>query len=86
VHAGIRVEAVTVSAVLGSFERDSVFAPVRGHYEPGVFDVLAPEPRETELAGVVRALAAGRQPVHPALGGPGWWRRCVAPTSGRASA
>jgi dTDP-4-dehydrorhamnose reductase len=43
-------------------------------YEPGLFDVRGPTPRPTALAQVVRDLAAGRRPEHPALAGRGWWQ------------
>jgi len=45
------------------------------HYEPGVFDLRAPAPRPTALARLLRRLARGEQPSHPALDSPGWWRR-----------
>ncbi|AUX46254.1 dTDP-4-dehydrorhamnose reductase [Sorangium cellulosum] len=73
--AGAEVLAVTVWALLGSFDWDSLVVQRRGHYEPGVFDVRGPAPRPTALAGLVRALARGERFDHPALAPPGWWRR-----------
>ncbi|HUQ04114.1 MAG TPA: hypothetical protein VM261_16560 [Kofleriaceae bacterium] len=72
---GADVRAVTVWALLGAYDWDSLLTQVRGRYEPGVFDVRGPERRATALAGVVRALAAGGRPSHPALAGTGWWQR-----------
>jgi len=72
---GADVRAVTVWALLGSFDWNCLVRECRGYYEPGPFDVRAPEPRPTALAGLVRELAAGRAPSHPVLEGEGWWRR-----------
>ena len=72
---GADVRAVTVWALLGSFDWDRLLTDPRGRYEPGVFDVRSATPRPTALAGVVRALAAGCAPEHPVLDGPGWWHR-----------
>ncbi len=75
--AGAAVRAVTVWALLGSLDWDSLLTECRGHYEPGVFDVRSAPPRPTAPAGLVRSLAAGRMPAHPVLDSPGWWRRPV---------
>lgn len=74
-EAGVDVRAVTVWAVLGSHDWDSLLTRRSGHYEPGAFDVRTAEPRPTALAGLASDLASGREPDHPALDGPGWWRR-----------
>jgi dTDP-4-dehydrorhamnose reductase len=72
---GAPIEAVTAWALLGSYDWDSLVTLDRGHYEPGVFDLRAPEPRPTALAKLMRELASGKQPDHPLLEAPGWWRR-----------
>lgn len=72
---GADVRAVTAWAAFGACDWDSLVTRDAGSYEPGVFDVRADPPAETPLAGLVRDLAAGRRPTHPALAGPGWWRR-----------
>ena len=72
---GADVRAVTVWSLLGAFDWDSLVTRRAGRYEPGVFDLRSPRPRPTALAGLMRDLAAGRPPGHPALDGPGWWRR-----------
>jgi dTDP-4-dehydrorhamnose reductase len=72
---GVDLRAVTVWALLGSFDWNCLVRECRGYYEPGPFDVRAPEPRPTALAGLVRELASGRTPSHPVLEGEGWWRR-----------
>ena len=73
--AGADVRAVTVWSLLGAFDWDSLLTHERGSYEPGVFDLRAPAPRPTALAGIVRELTAGREPAHPVLAAPGWWQR-----------
>ncbi len=72
---GADVRAVTAWALLGSYDWDTLLTRADGHYEPGVFDLRSPLPRPTALAPMVAALAAGREHLHPVLGGPGWWQR-----------
>jgi dTDP-4-dehydrorhamnose reductase len=72
---GAEIVAVTVWALLGSFDWNGLVCEARGYYEPGPFDVRAPTPRPTALATLVRSLAAGQVPDHPALHSEGWWRR-----------
>jgi dTDP-4-dehydrorhamnose reductase len=72
---GADVRAVCAWALLGSFNWDSLVTCDAGHYEPGAFDVRARAPRRTAVAFTVASLAAGHEPSHPALAGPGWWRR-----------
>ena len=72
---GADVRAITVWALLGSYDWDSLVTRPAGRYEPGVFDVRGPSPRPTALSHVVRELCAGRVPDHPVLASPGWWRR-----------
>lgn len=74
-QAGADVQAVTVWSLLGAYDWNSLLVRNDDFYEPGVFDVRGPEPRPTALAWLVRELAAGREPVHPVLDTPGWWRR-----------
>jgi dTDP-4-dehydrorhamnose reductase len=69
------VRAVTVWALLGSYDWNSLCVRDAGFYEPGVFDLRAPTPRPTAVAQVIRQLAAEQQPDHPVLDMPGWWRR-----------
>lgn len=72
---GVDLRAVTVWALLGSFDWNTLVTAERGYYEPGPFDVRSPEPRATALAAMMRELAAGQPLSHPVLGGHGWWRR-----------
>jgi dTDP-4-dehydrorhamnose reductase len=57
-HRGADVRAVTVWALLGLYDWDSLVTREQGHYEAGVFDVRAAEPRPTALAELVRSFTA----------------------------
>jgi dTDP-4-dehydrorhamnose reductase len=80
---GVDVRALTVWALLGSFDWCSLVTRNDGVYEPGAFDLRGPAPRPTALAHMVRACSRGKPYDHPALEGTGWWRRSSARTSGR---
>ncbi|HEU4883457.1 MAG TPA: SDR family oxidoreductase [Longimicrobium sp.] len=72
---GVDVRAVTVWALLGSFDWDSLLTRQTGRYEAGAFDLRAPAPRPTALAAMARRLATGVGEPHPVLDTPGWWHR-----------
>ena len=72
---GADVQAVTVWALLGSYDWDSLLTKFQGHYEPGVFDTRGGTPRPTALATLVRQLATGQMPDHPVMAEQGWWRK-----------
>jgi dTDP-4-dehydrorhamnose reductase len=71
---GADIRAVTAWAVLGTRDWNSLVTRIEGHYEPGLFDIRAPSPRPTALAGLAHSLATTGEAKHPALGAPGWWR------------
>ena len=73
--SGADVRAVTVWALLGSYDWNCLVTECRGYYEPGPFDVRGPEPRPTAVATLMRELASGRPLTNPVLQGQGWWRR-----------
>jgi dTDP-4-dehydrorhamnose reductase len=73
--AGVDVRAVTVWSLLGSFDWNSLVTRNNGYYEPGPFDVRAPQPRPTAVARMMRELSSGTPLSHPVLRGQGWWRR-----------
>ena len=72
---GIPITAVTVWALLGSYDWNCLVTASHGYYEPGPFDLRSSTPRETGLASLMRELASGRPPSNPVLKGNGWWRR-----------
>lgn len=72
---GADVRAVTAWSAFGACDWDSLLTQQQGHYEPGLWDVRAPEPRLTALGQLARELGQGSRPSHPALDGPGWWQR-----------
>ncbi|UQA58933.1 family 1 glycosylhydrolase [Polyangium aurulentum] len=72
---GADVRAVTLWALLGSFDWNTLVTCAGNHYEPGAFDVRGPRPRPTALFDLARTLSEGREPDHPVLAVPGWWRR-----------
>lgn len=73
---GVDVRAVTVWALFGSYDWNSLLTRFDGDYEPGAFDLRGAGPRPTALAALIRELAAGREPdLCGLLSGPGWWRR-----------
>ena len=72
---GVDVRAVTAWSLLGTYDWNCLVTRMNGHYESGVFDVRSPQPRPTAIAQMLRDLAAGREPNHPLLDAPGWWRR-----------
>jgi dTDP-4-dehydrorhamnose reductase len=72
---GADVRALTAWALLGSHDWNSLLTRRNGYYEPGVFDVRGARPRPTALARALREMTGGREPDHPVLDSPGWWRR-----------
>jgi len=73
-NAGADVRAVTMWAMFGSVDWNSLCLRCDGVYEPGAFDTRSDPPRATAVASLARALAAG-QPPDPIVLQPGWWER-----------
>ncbi|AWN37160.1 sugar nucleotide-binding protein [Methylobacterium radiodurans] len=71
----VPVEAVTVWSLFGAVDWNTLLVARAGHYEPGAFDIRAPQPRLTALGQATRELAATGGFRHPVLAAPGWWRR-----------
>jgi dTDP-4-dehydrorhamnose reductase len=72
---GADVEAVTIWALLGAFDWNSLLTRQTDYYEAGAFDLRAPKPRPTAIARMARVLATQGTFHHPVLEGPGWWER-----------
>ncbi len=74
--SGADIRAVTIWALLGSFDWDSLVTREHGHYEPGAYDVRGNTPRPTALARLAKELAFSMDPHHATLiESPGWWER-----------
>lgn len=74
-NEGVDIIAITVWALLGSYDWNCLVSECKGYYEPGPFDVRSPQPRPTALASLMRELSVGSALDHPVLQGKGWWRR-----------
>lgn len=74
-QSGVDIRAVTAWSLLGAYDWQTLVTRKTGFYEPGIFDLRAPQPRPTLLARFVRTAASGAQFSHPLLDAPGWWRR-----------
>lgn len=72
---GADVRGVTAWSLLGNYDWNTLVTRITNFYEPSVFDVRGTQPRPTAIAHLIRALANGKQPEHPVLSQPGWWRR-----------
>ncbi|MHB2168526.1 family 1 glycosylhydrolase [Alsobacter sp. R-9] len=72
---GADVRAVTVWALFGTLDWNSLLTRRDGFYEPGPFDVRGAAPRPTVLAHATRSLATGATFDHPVLDRAGWWKR-----------
>ncbi len=72
---GVAIRAITVWALLGSYDWHTLVTRIDGFYESGVYDLRSPFPRPTALADMIRYLADGKPYNHPLLEVPGWWRR-----------
>ncbi len=72
---GVDVRAMTVWALLGSYDWDSLVTRSAGHYEAGVFEMCDGRPRPTPIAAMLQDLASRGVHASPTLESPGWWRR-----------
>lgn len=72
---GVDARAITVWALLGAFDWNSLVTEERGFYESGAFDVRGRPPRPTAITRMTRALTQTGTYSHPVLLAPGWWRR-----------
>jgi len=72
---GAQCLAMTFWALLGSYYWNQLVTCENGYYESGVFDISSGFPIETQLGIIVRQLARGLAPSHPALQQRGWWLR-----------
>ena len=72
---GVRIEAVTTWAMLGSSGWDTLLTG-EGSLETGVYCHAGDLPRATAMVELLKGLPSGAQ-RHPVLAGEGWWRRPI---------
>jgi len=73
---GADIRAITVWALIGSVDWNSLLTRRGDCYESGAFHAKgAGRPRPTALAKATASLARGHRYDHPVLDAPGWWRR-----------
>ncbi len=72
--SGVDVRAVTVWALLGSYNWCHLCTRDTGTYEPGVFDLSDGSPKFTAVARLAQQLAAGT-PIRASAAEAGWWRQ-----------
>ena len=75
--AGADVQALTVWALLGSYDWHCLLTRDEGHYEPGVFDTRTGQAVPTDLAALAQRLAIDQHPEAIVPPGPGWWDAAV---------
>ena len=73
--AGIDVRAMTIWALAGLVDWNSLLARRDEHYESGAIEVRGGKARRTGLAAVVQSLAKTGAYDHPVIDAPGWWHR-----------
>ncbi|HVE49619.1 MAG TPA: family 1 glycosylhydrolase [Casimicrobiaceae bacterium] len=74
-NSGMDISGVTLWALFGAFDWNSLVTNASGYYESGAFDVRAIPPRPTALAALAKSLVAGDPLDHPLLSVRGWWGR-----------
>lgn len=71
---GIDLRAVSIWALFGSYDWNSMMRETAGFYETGAFDVRQRPPRPTAIAAAAKALVRDGNYDHPLLARSGWWR------------
>ncbi len=69
------MRAVTVWALFGCVDWNSLLLQQNNYYESGAFDARSDPPRPTALASAAAALVAHGRFDHPVLDHRGWWHR-----------
>ena len=72
---GVPVKAVTVWAMLGSYDWNTLLTRQSGHYEAGVWDVRFAETRPTALFHLTRKLTQQASNLPAVVHEKGWWER-----------
>lgn len=70
---GADISALTVWAMLGSYDWNTLITERNNSYESGMYDTRSGLMRKTALVKIVSALAQGQDYDHPVLKEKGWW-------------
>lgn len=71
----VKIIAITVWAMMGSYGWNKLLTSPMGEYETGAFDLSAGFMRPTAIAFMIKQLIQKQQFYHPLLLTPGWWKR-----------
>jgi dTDP-4-dehydrorhamnose reductase len=72
---GADIRAVTLWALVGIMDWNTLLTQRNGAYEPGAFDKRSDPPRATAIAKAAAMLVREQRFDHPVLDLEGWWRR-----------
>jgi dTDP-4-dehydrorhamnose reductase len=72
---GLDIRAVTVWALLGSYDWNCLVTKDHGYYEPGAYDTRGNQLRPTAIVKYMEHLLSHKPFRHPLLEMPGWWQR-----------
>ncbi|WP_415643620.1 family 1 glycosylhydrolase [Sphingomonas antarctica] len=82
----VDVRAITIWALLGAFDWNSLLTSRLNHYESGAFDVSGPSPRPTALAALIADVTTrSRSRLPHIIKGEGWWQRDIRLVAGGRS-
>jgi dTDP-4-dehydrorhamnose reductase len=79
-NQGVDIRAVTVWALTGSFDWNTLLTQLTGYYEPGAFDLRSSPPRPTALATLIRQLQTPDAELHTVVREAGWWQKKEVPS------
>ena len=71
------IQAVTAWSLLGAYDWNRLLTVDAGHYEVGVYDLRAGDPRPTAAVELLRRLGHGEPADQPVLQVLGWWSRDI---------
>ena len=72
---GADIRAVTLWALVGNMDWNTLLTRRNGFYEAGAFDKRCDPPRQTAIGRAAQSLATTGRYDHPVLDVEGWWRR-----------
>ncbi len=72
---GADIMAVTLWALVGNMDWNTLLTRRNGFYEAGAFDKRSEPPRRTAIGRAAQSLAKTGRFDHPVLDAEGWWRR-----------